>query len=272
MADEKIPTLVSRKSKKEDTVVQLGSRVFGGADFVIVAGPCAVESEHQLRTIAGSVARAGADALRGGAYKPRTSPYSFQGLKDEGLRYLAMMREETGLPVVTEVVDVAAVESVAQVADVLQIGARNMHHVALLHAAAATKKPIVLKRGPGSTVIEWLFAAEYILAAGNPNVILCERGIRTFETMTRYTLDLGVLPILREETHLPIFVDPSHGTGRSIAVGPLAKAAAALGAHGVMIEVHSDPKAALCDGEQALTCETFQALVPALRAVRLASG
>lgn len=246
--------LTAREAAAEDTVVQIGSGAsIGSGDFALIAGPCAVETPEQLASTA-SIARAGgAVALRGGAYKPRTSPYAFQGLGLTGLRMLAEVSAETGLPVVTEVVDTSTVDVVAEYADVLQIGTRNSQNFSLLAAAGRTGKPVLLKRGFGCTVSEWLGAAEYILAQGNSQVILCERGIRTFEGSTRFTLDLSAIPVAKRLSHLPVIVDPSHGTGHRHLVRPLALAAAAVGADGLLLDIHTDGEQALCDGKQALS-------------------
>ena len=233
----------------------------GGETFVVMAGPCAVETEECIVEAALSVKRMGAHVLRGGAYKPRTSPYSFQGHKAEGLRRLSRAREITGLPIVTELMSAADIESVASCADLIQIGARNSQNTALLCEAAKSKKPILLKRGMCGTIEEWLMSAEYIVSHGNPNVILCERGIRSFETMTRNTLDLSAVVAAKQETHLPVIVDPSHGTGRRDFVIPMARAAVAAGADGLLLEVHPDPDAALCDGDQSLTPALFGRLM-----------
>jgi 3-deoxy-7-phosphoheptulonate synthase len=250
--------LVSRELKPESTVVEVRGVKIGGDSFCVMAGPCSVESLDQLMSTAQHVKQHGAQMLRGGAFKPRTSPYDFQGLKEGGLKMLAEARDATGLPVVTEVKDVETLPLVAEYADVLQIGARNMQNFSLLERVGELGKPVMLKRGISSTVKEWLMAAEYIVSRGNRNVILCERGIRTFETLTRNTLDLGVLPLLRHITHLPIVVDPSHGTGVARAVTPLARAATATGIDGIMVEVHPDPAKALSDGPQALTFPMFE--------------
>ncbi|MFC1896020.1 3-deoxy-7-phosphoheptulonate synthase, partial [Thermodesulfobacteriota bacterium] len=224
------------------------------------AGPCAVENEKQALTIARNVKRAGAQLFRGGAFKPRTSPYSFQGLGEEGLRILARVREETGLPVVTEAMDHEVFDLVEEYADVVQIGARNMQNFSLLRRAGSAKKPVLLKRGMSSTIEEWLMAAEYILEGGNPNVILCERGIRTFAVHSRNTLDLSAVPVIQKESHLPIIADPSHAAGRRSQVLPLSRAAAAVGVHGLMVEVHHEPDKALSDGGQSLYPDQFAAL------------
>ncbi len=264
--------LVSREVKPDDTVLTLGGpsatpAVIGGGHFVVMAGPCAVESRDQLLTSARAVHAAGAKILRGGAYKPRTSPYAFQGMKEAGLELLDEARAATGLPVITEVLDTRDVETVAAHADILQVGARNMQNFALLEAVGQQRKPVMLKRGLSATIQEFLMAAEYILAKGNYQVILCERGIRTFETMTRNTLDLGSIPLIKRLTHLPIIVDPSHGTGDYRSVPALARAAVAVGADGLMIEVHPDPARALSDGPQSLTPARFAKLMESVKAI-----
>jgi 3-deoxy-7-phosphoheptulonate synthase len=269
--------LVSRETNPHDTIVSLRTSStsvsrLGGGTFGIIAGPCAVETREQTLSSARAVKSSGARFLRGGAFKPRTSPYSFQGTKLEGLKILAEARAETGLPVVTEVIDPSHVEVVAEYADVLQIGTRNAQNFALLEAVSQIRKPVMLKRGMSSTIQEFLMAAEYVVKGGNYQVILCERGIRTFETMTRNTLDLGSIPLIKRLTHLPIIVDPSHGTGDSLSVPALARAALAVGADGVMIDVHPDPKSALCDGPQSLTPEQFRTLMDSLRAIADAVG
>lgn len=253
--------LASREWKRESTVIDIGGVKIGGSAFVLMAGPCSVESEEQIITTARAVKAAGAAVLRGGAYKPRTSPYDFQGLGAEGLRLLEMARKDTGLLVVTEVLGERDVDLVAQTADILQIGARNAQNFQLLIACARSGKPILLKRGMSMTIEEWLLAAEYLLAHGNPNVILCERGIRTFETYTRNTLDLAAVAIAKQETHLPVIVDPSQGCGRAELVKVLCRAAVAAGADGLIVEVHPDPTEALSDGQQQLDLSAFQGLV-----------
>lgn len=259
--------LASIHEPGETTQVRIapGIEIGLGHELVVMAGPCAVESRSQLLDTARSVRREGARVLRGGAFKPRTSPYSFQGLGLPALRLLAEARDETGMPIISEVVDPADVEAFDQYVDVLQVGARNMQNFALLKAVGQSRRPVLLKRGLSSTIDEWLLAAEYILAAGNPNVILCERGIRTFETATRNTLDLSAVPVARLKTHLPIVVDPSHGTGARALVGPMALAGAAVGADGLLIEVHPDPPNARSDGDQSLDFEEFGALMDELR-------
>jgi 3-deoxy-7-phosphoheptulonate synthase len=244
--------LVTRDARSEDTVFMVGDVTIGGRDLVIVAGPCAVESREQLFNSAEQAQAAGVHLLRGGAYKPRTSPYSFQGLGEEGMKLLAEVRERTGLPVVSEVVDEESVALAAKYVDVVQVGARNMQNYVLLKRAARTGKPVLLKRGVAATLEEFLGAAEYILAEGNPHVILCERGVRTFSDFTRNTLDLSIIPVIKALSHLPIITDPSHATGRRDLVLPLARASIAAGADGVMVEVHTEPARALSDGFQSL--------------------
>ena len=258
--------LASMQEPGERTRVRIGSVDIGlGSDMVVMAGPCAVESREQVLETARCVRREGARVLRGGAWKPRTSPYSFQGMGVPALKLLAEAREATGLPIISEVVDPADVEVFDEHVDVLQVGARNMQNFALLRAVGHSRRAVLLKRGPSATIEEWLLAAEYILAAGNPNVILCERGIRTFETATRNTLDLSAVPVLREKTHLPIVVDPSHGTGHRSLVSPMALAGAAVGADGLLIEVHPDPANARSDGDQSLSFDEFGGLMDELR-------
>jgi 3-deoxy-7-phosphoheptulonate synthase len=247
--------------KPEDTVIQVGDVAIGGESFVIAAGPCAVESREQILTVARAVKKAGASLLRGGAFKPRTSPYSFQGLGKKGLQILAEAREETGLPVVTEVLDPEGVDLVEEYADILQIGARNMQNFSLLRRCGKARKPVLLKRGIAATLEEFLMSAEYILSEGNYQVILCERGVRTFSDFSRNTLDLAVVPAVKALSHLPIFVDPSHGTGRRDKVAPMSRGAAAVGADGLLLEVHHDPDAALSDGPQSITPEMFASLM-----------
>ncbi len=253
--------LTSREFRNEDTVVRVLDASIGDGSLTVMAGPCSVESRDQLLETARSVKAAGATVLRGGAFKPRTSPYSFQGLGVEALRYLAEARDETGLPVITEVMEPAQVDIVAEYADILQIGARNMQNYSLLNAAGRVARPIMVKRGFGATIEELLMAAEYIVAAGNPSVILCERGIRTFETYTRNTMDLAAVPMLHHLTHLPVIVDPSHATGKRWLVRPLAIGGVAVGADGVMVEVHPDPDHALSDAEQQLGLDEFGRLM-----------
>ncbi len=266
--------LPSRDFHPEPSCVDLGRGVrIGNGHFAVMAGPCAVESEEQVLRIARAVARAGAHVLRGGAFKPRTSPYSFQGLGVDGLKMLAAAREETGLAVVTEATDPWALEQVVEYADVVQIGARNMQNFALLREAGRCDRPVMLKRGMSATLDEWLQAAEYIMAEGNENVVLCERGIRTFSiTHTRNTLDLAAVCVLREVSHLPVVVDPSHGTGQRTMVRPMARAAAAIPADGIMVEVHDRPDEALSDGPQALLPDDFAGLMDDLRALASLGG
>ncbi len=252
---------ISRDFKAEDTVIRVGEAVIGGGSFAVIAGPCSVETLQQLIDTAFAVKESGAVVLRGGAFKPRTSPYSFQGLGEEGLKLLALAREITGLPVVTEVMDTADVELVEDYADMLQVGARNVQNFSLLKKVGKCQKPIILKRGLMTTIDEFLSSAEYIMAAGNTEVVLCERGIRTFETATRNTLDLSAVCVLKERTHLPVIVDPSHAVGLRRFVQPLARAAVAVGADGVMVEVHCSPETALCDGDQSLRPEDFSHLM-----------
>jgi 3-deoxy-7-phosphoheptulonate synthase len=243
----------------ERTVLDIAGRKIGGEHFALIAGPCAVESAAQTLQTAQAVADAGASMFRGGAYKPRTSPYAFQGLGTEGLRILAQAKAQTGLPIVTELMDMRDLDAVLEVADVVQIGARNMQNYPLLSEVGRSGRPVLLKRGLSSTLQELLLASEYILTEGNPNVILCERGIRTFETAYRFTLDLMAVPVLKELSHLPVIVDPSHAAGRRDLVGPLSLAAAAVGADGIIVEVHPDPERAICDGPQALSTDSFAA-------------
>jgi 3-deoxy-7-phosphoheptulonate synthase len=264
--------VASREVKSEPTVVRAGTLAVGNSHIGVMAGPCAVESEEQTVSTARAVKAAGATALRGGAFKPRTSPYSFQGLKEEGLRILAAAREETGLAVVTEVISPDEVELVSRYADVLQIGARNMQNYRLLEAVGEAGRPVLLKRGASATMDELLLAAEYILNAGNPNVMLCERGIRTFEAHTRFTLPLATVPYLHDRTHLPVVVDPSHGTGHTSLVPRMAAAAVAAGADGLIIEVHPDPERALSDGYQSLDFQQFAEAMDLCRRVAEALG
>jgi 3-deoxy-7-phosphoheptulonate synthase len=253
--------------KPENTVVEVGDVRIGGQALVIAAGPCAVESLDQVLTVARRIKKAGANLLRGGAFKPRTSPYSFQGLGEEGLKILAAAREETGLPVVTEVLDPEGVDLVEHYADVLQIGARNMQNFSLLRRCGKAGKPVLLKRGIAATLEEFLMSAEYILAEGNYQVILCERGVRTFSDFSRNTLDLAVVPAVKSRSHLPILVDPSHGTGRRDKVAAMSRGAIAVGADGLLVEVHHDPDTALSDGPQSITPEMFETLVGDLRQI-----
>ena len=253
--------LVSREHKREDTVISVGGAAIGGPGLTVIAGPCAVESREQVLEAARLVKGAGATILRGGAFKPRTSPYSIQGLGEEGLAYLAEAGRETGLPVVSEVIEASDVPLVSDYVDILQIGSRNMQNYALLRRVGKTNRPVLLKRGLAATLEEWLLAAEYIMDAGNPAVILCERGIRTYETATRNTLDLAAVPVVKAISHLPIIVDPCHASGNSAYVLPLAKAALGAGADGLMVEVHPCPGQALCDGEQTISPEQFRELM-----------
>jgi 3-deoxy-7-phosphoheptulonate synthase len=257
--------LVSRDFQPEDTVVRVGASTLGGGAFGVIAGPCSIESAEQMLVAARAVRDAGASMLRGGAYKPRTSPYAFQGMGVEGLKLLRAAGDETGLPVVTEVLDVRDAATVAEYADVLQVGARNMQNFMMLDELGTMRKPILLKRGLAATIEELLSAAEYVLKGGNRDVILCERGIRTFETYTRNTLDLAAVAALKQLTHLPVLVDPSHATGRRDLIAPMARAGIAAGADGLMIEVHPDPEHARCDGPQSLTPADFEALMGGLR-------
>jgi 3-deoxy-7-phosphoheptulonate synthase len=270
--DEVLPVLApyklaSLETKAEPTVVRAGSLTVGGGRLGVIAGPCSVENEEQIVSTARAIKSAGATALRGGAFKPRTSPYSFQGLKEKGLKMLATARAETGLAVVTEVVAAEDIELVVEYADVLQIGARNMQNYRLLEAVGRTHRPVLLKRGPSATIDELLLAAEYILDGGNQQVMLCERGIRTFEAHTRFTLPLATVPYLQSKTHLPIVVDPSHGTGHTPLVPAMARAAIAAGADGLIVEVHPNPEAALSDGYQSLTFQQFEEMMAGCRRV-----
>ena len=264
--------LSGRDFKHADTIVKIGPYELGGKGFLVIAGPCAVENEEQMFRIARKVKAAGAQLLRGGAFKPRTSPYAFQGLGIEGLKLLAAAGREVGMPVVTEVLDQRSLDDVAELADVLPVGARNMQNFALLKDLGKVKKPVMLKRGLSATLDEWLMSAEYLLAEGNGQVFLCERGVRTFSDHARNTLDLNVVPAVKELSHLPIIVDPSHATGTRSRVAPMARAAAAAGAHGLMIEVHDRPREALCDGAQALPPEDFASLMKDLAKITAAVG
>ena len=264
--------LASRELQQERSLVQVGDQVFGSPNFKVIAGPCSVENREMLLQTAQEVKDAGASLLRGGAFKPRTSPYSFQGLGEEGLKLLAEARDITGLPVVTEVMDVRDIELMVRYADMLQVGARNMQNFRLLKEVGQTSKPVILKRGMSATVEDLLMSAEYIISQGNKQVILCERGVRTFETATRNTLDLSAVPVINSLSHLPVVVDPSHATGRWDLVAPMAKAALAAGADGLMIEVHPSPAEALCDGPQSLKPERFKQLMDDLRRIALAVG
>jgi len=264
--------LASRTFHEEGTVIRMGAIEIGGDTVHVAAGPCAVESREQVLETAEIVKKAGATMLRGGAFKPRTSPYSFQGLEEEGLKFLAEARELTGLLVVTEVMDVRTVPMIAEYADIMQIGARNMQNFSLLREVAKVDKPVLLKRGPSATVEEWLMAAEYIMSGGNYNIILCERGIRSFENYTRNTLDLSSIPVVKHLSHLPVIVDPSHAIGKWRFVPSMAKAAVAGGADGLLVEVHPNPSEALCDGPQSLTPANFEKLMFELKQVAAAVG
>ncbi len=265
--------LASAEVKKKRTIITVGDGVqIGGNKLCVMAGPCSVESEEQMLEVALSVKASGAHMLRGGAFKPRTSPYSFQGHAEEGLKLLAKAREATGMPFITEVMDTADVELVAEYADIVQIGTRNTQNFSLLKKVGKCNKPVFLKRGLATTINEWLMSAEYILSKGNPNVILCERGIRTFETATRNTMDLSAIPVLNELTHLPVILDPSHGTGYRRFVPPMAMASIAAGADGLMIEVHNDPDHAWSDGPQSLDLPMFQELMTKMKAFADAAG
>ena len=262
--------LASREFNPNDTVVRIGGRgvLVGGGNFAVFAGPCAVESEEQVLATAKAVKAAGAQVLRGGAFKPRTSPYSFRGLGEDGLKILASAREETGMPIITEVMSQRDVELVSRYADVLQVGARNMQNYNLLDEVGVSDSPVLLKRSFSGTYEDWLLAAEYVMAGGNKQIMLCERGIRTFETFTRNTIDLNAIPTVHRLSHLPVVADPSHGTGKWYLVTPLARAAAAAGADGLIIEVHPNPDAAMSDGAQSLTFENFAALMEQVGAIR----
>jgi len=256
--------LASRTFQPMDSVINVDGHLIGGGNLTIIGGPCSVESEDQIMTIARAVKKSGAHILRGGAFKPRTSPYSFQGLGEEGLKLLRKAKEETGLPIITEAMSTEEFDIVEEYADIIQIGARNMQNFALLKKAGQAKKPICLKRGMSATIEELLMSAEYIMAEGNQQVILCERGIRTFEKYTRNTLDLATVSAIKELSHLPIIIDPSHATGKWKLVEPMSRAAVAIGADGLMIEVHNDPENALCDGQQSLKPEKFTSLIEAV--------
>jgi len=264
--------LASRTFKPEDTVVNLGEVRMGGDEVVVMAGPCSAETEQQVQATAAAVKRAGAKVLRGGAFKPRSSPYSFQGLGEEGLRMLRDAADQHGLKLVSEVMDISQIDVVARHADILQVGARNMQNFTLLRELGRTRQPVLLKRGISATIEEWLLSAEYVLAGGNMDVILCERGIRTFESYTRNTLDISAIPVVKKLSHLPVFVDPSHGTGRRDKVAPMARAAVAAGADGLLIEVHCDPDHALSDGAQSLFPTQFDRLMAELRIIAPAIG
>lgn len=264
--------LAARTEDTASTIIDVHGVAIGGDNLVVMAGPCAVESREQLMDTALILKRLGANVLRGGAFKPRTSPYAFQGLAEEGLKLLADTREATGMPIVTEVMDTKDLEMVAYYSDILQIGSRNMQNYSLLREVGLMDRPVLLKRGLSATIDEWLMAAEYILAGGNSKVILCERGIRTFETHTRNTLDISAIPAVKELSHLPVIVDPSHATGRWDMVIPLSRAAIAAGADGLLIEVHPNPEEALCDGNQSLTPNNFQRLLTEIDPIAKAVG
>jgi 3-deoxy-7-phosphoheptulonate synthase len=259
--------LVGRTFKAQDTVVDVAGVPIGGAEVVVMAGPCSVESQAQVETAARAVQAAGARVLRGGAYKPRTSPYSFQGLGEEALRWMRAVADETGMAVISEIMDPRTLETMLRYVDCLQVGARNMQNFDLLKELGRVRRPVLLKRGMSATIEEWLLSAEYVLAGGNGQVVLCERGIRTFESATRNTLDISAIPVVKKRSHLPIVVDPSHGTGRRDKVIPMARAAVAAGADGLLIEVHPDPERALCDGAQSLFPEQFERLMSELRII-----
>lgn len=267
-----VPIKVNRKSKPDATIVNIRGIRIGSSEVIVIAGPCAVENREQLLETARTVKEAGGKLLRGGAFKPRSSPYNFQGLGEEGIRMLSDVSKETGLPFVTEVMDTRQVELVAKYADMLQVGSRNMHNYPLLKEVGMQQKPVLLKRGMMATIEEFLLAAEYILNQGNEQVILCERGIRTFETTTRNTLDLGAVPMLKHLSHLPVIVDPSHGTGHRWMVPAMAKAAVAAGADGLIMEVHYRPEEALCDGHQSLSPDEYSRLMTDLRKIAQAVG
>ncbi len=259
--------LASREFHPEDSIVKVGDAVIGGPEPVVMAGPCSVEDEEQMVATAKAVKKAGATVLRGGAFKPRTSPYSFRGMGLDGLKLLKVAKQETGLPIITEVMSPADVETVAQYADILQIGARNMQNYNLLDEVGATRMPVMVKRGMSAPYEEWLLAAEYVMAAGNNQVMLCERGIRGFEQFTRFTMDVAAIPVIKRLSHLPIIADPSHSTGKWYLVTPVALAAVAAGAHGLLVEVHPNPDVAKCDGAQSLTFENFNSLMSQVQAV-----
>lgn len=264
--------LVSREFRKENSVIKVGKETIGGKKIAIMAGPCAVEGRKRLLAVGDEVKKYGANFIRGGAFKPRTSPYSFQGLGEEGLKYLAECRERTGMPVVTELMDPRDTEVVVKYADVIQIGARNMQNFSLLKEVGLTRTTVLLKRGLSATIKEFLMSAEYIMSQGNHNVVFCERGIRTFETYTRNTLDLSAVPVLKKESHLPVIVDPSHGVGIREFVAPMAMAAIACGADGLMIEVHSNPEEAFSDGDQSLKPNSFGQMIKELKAIAKVVG
>jgi len=264
--------LASRDFKPENSIITVDGVEIGGNEVIIMAGPCSVESRAQIIDTATAIKKAGAKILRGGAFKPRTSPYSFQGLGEEGLKLLKEAKEETGMPIITEVMDTRNVQLVCKYADILQLGARNMQNYDLLKEVGKCKRPVLLKRGMSATITEWLMSAEYIMAEGNHNVILCERGIRTFETYTRNTLDLNAVPAVKELTHLPIVADPSHGTGKYSLVAPMSKAAVAAGADGLLIEVHPNPEKSVSDADQTISTKRFEKLMDELRLIANAIG
>ena len=259
--------LASKEFHPDDTIIKVGDAVIGGPKPVIMAGPCSVEDEEQMVSTANAVKAAGASVLRGGAFKPRTSPYSFRGMGEDGLKLLQLAKQETGLPIITEVMATADVETVAKYADILQIGARNMQNYNLLDEVGLIGKPVMVKRGLAASYEEWLLAAEYVMAGGNEQVILCERGVRGFETFTRFTLDVAAVPVIKRLSHLPIVADPSHSTGKWYLVTPVALASVAAGAHGLLIEVHPNPDQAKCDGPQSLTFENFDILMEQVNAI-----
>ena len=259
--------LASKEFHPDDTIIKVGDAVIGGPKPVIMAGPCSVEDEEQMVSTAKAVKAAGATVLRGGAFKPRTSPYSFRGMGEDGLKLLQLAKQETGLPIITEVMATADVETVAKYADILQIGARNMQNYNLLDEVGLIGKPVMVKRGLSASYEEWLLAAEYVMAGGNEQVILCERGVRGFETFTRFTLDVAAVPVIKRLSHLPIVADPSHSTGKWYLVTPVALASVAAGAHGLLIEVHPNPDQAKCDGPQSLTFENFDILMEQVNAI-----
>jgi len=270
VAGVSVPPKVGREMRPDSTIVNVGGIEFGGTAIVVIAGPCAVESREQLFETGRAVKSSGAKMMRGGAFKPRTSPYKFQGMGEEGLKLLRELREETGLIIVTEVMDTRQIDLISSYTDMIQIGSRNMQNFPLLKEAGMSHKPVLLKRGMMSTIEEFLLAAEYILNQGNDQVILCERGIRTFETSTRNTLDLSAVPMLKQLTHLPVIVDPSHGCGLRWMVPSMAKAAVAAGSDGLIMEVHNKPETALCDGQQSLSLEEFEKLMNDLRKIAVA--
>ncbi|MBI2101551.1 3-deoxy-7-phosphoheptulonate synthase [Candidatus Woesearchaeota archaeon] len=264
--------LASRDFKPDNTIISVDGVKIGGNEVVVMAGPCSVESREQIIETAKAIKKSGAKVLRGGAFKPRTSPYSFQGLGEEGLKLLKHAKEETGMPIVTEVMDTRNVPLVCKYADILQLGARNMQNYDLLKEVGRCKRPVLLKRGLSATITEWLMSAEYIMSEGNHNIILCERGIRTFETLTRNTLDLNAVPAVKELTHLPVIVDPSHGTGKYTLVSPMAKAAVAAGADGLLIEVHTNPEKSVSDADQTISTKRFENLMRELKLIASAIG